>query len=122
MNRDPGDILDRFSISFLKMERIAEDTSKQEHNWFTEGLDELIKRCPNYDWHQFANYLYKINGLIWDLEADMRKGQLDDDLEEVGKRAIEIRKLNSLRVGFKNIVNKLIGEGIQDIKQDHISQ
>jgi len=122
LNRDPSDILDRFSISFLKMERIAEDVSKKEHEWFSEGLEELCQKYPAYDWHQLANYLYKVNGLIWDLEADMRKGQLDNDLEEVGKRAIEIRRLNSLRVGFKNIINKLVGEGVLDIKQDHISQ
>lgn len=122
MEREPGDLIDRYSISFLKMERIAEEASKDEHAWFSEGLEELKSKHSSFDWHQLADYIYKINSLIWDLEAKLRQGQIDNDLEEIGKRAIEIRKLNSLRVGFKNIVNKLCGEGVQDIKQNHISQ
>lgn len=122
MNRDAGDIIDRYSISFLKMERIDEKTSHNEHDMLQVGLDELSKKYPDYDWNQFANYIYKINGFIWELEAELRQGKIDNEIEEVGKRAIMIRKINSLRVGFKNIINKLVNEGIQDIKKDHLSQ
>ncbi len=122
MDRDCGDILDRYAISFLKMEKIDEQASKDEHAWLSEGLQELTEKHPDYDWHQFADYLYKINGFIWELEAELRQGQIDGNLEECGKRAIMIRKFNSLRVGFKNIVNKLVGEGVQDVKQNHVSQ
>lgn len=120
--RDAADVLDRYSISFLKMERIKEQAGKDEHAWLSEGLEELKSKYPDIDWEQAANYLYKINGFIWDLEAELRQGQIDNELEEVGKRAIGIRKLNSLRVGFKNIINKLVGEGVQDVKQNHVSQ
>lgn len=120
--RDAGDVLDRYSISFLKMEKIDEQASKDEHAWLSECLQELTEKYPDYDWHQFADYIYKINGFIWDLEAELRQGQIDGNLEECGKRAIMIRKFNSLRVGFKNIVNKIVGEGVQDIKQNHVSQ
>lgn len=120
--RDAGDVLDRHSISLLKTEKINEQASKDEHAMLSEGLQELTEQYSDYDWHQFADYIYKINGFIWDLEAELRQGQLDGNLEECGKRAIMIRKFNSLRVGFKNIVNKLVGEGVQDIKQNHVSQ
>ena len=120
--RDAGDVIDRYSISFLKMERINEQASKNEHEWLSLGLEELKTEHSLFDWDQFADYIYNINTLIWDLESELRQGQIDNDLLEVGKRAIAIRKLNSLRVGFKNIVNKLCGEGVQDIKQNHVSQ
>jgi hypothetical protein len=52
----------------------------------------------------------------------MRKGELDNDVAEVGRRAILIRKFNSIRVGVKNIVNALVHEGYQDVKKDHGSE
>jgi hypothetical protein len=118
MQRDAGDILDRYSIAQLKAERIG---SNEEYEYFKIGFDELKARF-NHNWEQWAEQFYLINSYIWDLEADMRKGFLDNNIEEVGRRAILIRKFNALRVNFKNIVNNIVNEGIQDIKHDHLSQ
>ena len=65
--------------------------------------------------------LYDINAFIWEKESDMRQGKLDGVLHEVGLRAIEIRKLNNIRVGIKNLINKLTNSGFIDIKSDHLS-
>jgi hypothetical protein len=68
------------------------------------------------------NQLIEINGMIWDLESDIRKGREGElGLEEVGRRAIKIREFNKIRVGYKNDVVEVFGEGYKDIKMNHAS-
>lgn len=79
-------------------------------------------RYPQYNWIDIAEHLYYINGLIWELEAQIRQGVLDNNIVEVGNRSIWIRKINKLRVDFKNLINGILKEGFQDIKKDHLSE
>jgi hypothetical protein len=124
MKRDIGDLLDRWSIAKLKSERNAHPNSLKEYLAFEKELQKEEKRklITIISLRECADYLYKINGFIWDLEAQLRQGELDKDLKEVGRRAILIRKFNSLRVGFKNIINKIYGDGFQDYKKNHLSE
>ena len=56
-----------------------------------------------------------MNGKIWDLESDIRKGKEGElGLEEVGRRAIAVRELNKIRVGYKNDIVDMFKEGIID--------
>jgi hypothetical protein len=123
MRRDIGDILDRWSIAKLKSERNPHPDSLKEYLVFEKELKRQEKKqLFNFiSLRECADYLYKINGFIWDLEADLRQCKIDGDLKEVGRRAILIRNFNSLRVGFKNIINKIYGDGFQDIKFQHLS-
>ena len=68
------------------------------------------------------NHCKEINSQIWDLEADIRQGALDNDLPEVGRRAIMIRRINGLRVSFKNLITELLKDGFKETKQDHLSE
>lgn len=122
MQRDIGDILDRGTIAKLKKERISDPENIREWEAFQLEIDNLIIKYPQFQIMMFFKIMYDINGMIWDLESDMRQGKLDGVLSEVGRRAIEIRKLNNLRVCTKNIINKLTGEGFQDIKKQHLSE
>jgi hypothetical protein len=64
--------------------------------------------------------LYNINGEIWNLESDIRKGREKElGLEEVGRRAILIREWNKKRVAIKNQMVDLFEEGFKDIKVNH---
>lgn len=63
-----------------------------------------------------------VNIKISILEADIRKGKLDGDLLEVGKRAIQIRDLNRERVAIKNALNELLHTGFKEVKVNHASQ
>ena len=75
-----------------------------------ENLDIYIKR------------LYEINGEIWDLESDIRKGKEGElGLEEVGRRAIAIRSFNNIRVSLKNEINNKFNSGYKETKVDHAS-
>jgi hypothetical protein len=122
MNIASGDILDRFSIVKLKMDR-ATEKPLQEYEAFEKAFKEVKVKYPQFDWDLFLDIAYRTNGLIWDLEGAIRNAQLDDNLMETGKRAIMIRKVNGIRVGIKNLANSLTGEGFVEVKnRDHLSQ
>ena len=116
MKMSIGDIVDRYSICKLKTERLGLDNSKE--------LSELKSEIDLYDGiNEFVDKLYDINGQIWDLESDIRKGNEDVlGLEEVGRRAIQIRGYNGIRVGYKNDINSKYNEGFVEIKMNHGSE
>jgi hypothetical protein len=122
MERDAGDIIDRWAIAKLKAERIGADESKKEYLWFCEGISELEKKYPAINWDSYRQKILNIHSRIWNLESGIRQGQLDNDLTEVGRRAIQIRDWNKKRVALKNEINLKTGEGFQDIKKDHGSE
>jgi hypothetical protein len=122
MQRDAADILDRGAIAKLKFERITDPENIKEWDAFNSEIINLEHSFPELTISSFFKLLYDINSFIWEKEADMRQGKLDGVLYEVGIRAIEIRKLNNIRVGVKNLVNTLTKTGWMDIKKDHISE
>jgi len=122
MERDAGDIIDRWAIAKLKAERIGAEESKKEYSWFCEGIIELETKYPAINWDSYRQHILDIHSRIWNLESGIRQGKLDHNLEEVGLRAIQIRDWNKKRVALKNEINLKTGEGFQDIKKDHGSE
>jgi hypothetical protein len=134
MERDAGDILDRWSIAKLKAERIGTEDNLKEDRAFTEELLQLQNKYPEFDWCLFTKMMLDINDFIWQLEAGLKSGKetlknpyyiLDDinkdALAKIGTTTILIRNFNHLRINFKNIINKLTHTGFQDQKKDHLS-
>ena len=111
-----GEIADRYTICKLKSERTEVDCSAE--------LSLLKQEVDQYtDIQLFIDELYKINGTIWTLESDLRKGKENIlGLEEVGRRAIQIRNHNGERVRVKNEINIKYKEGFVETKVDHCSQ
>ena len=111
-----GEIADRHSICKLKLERTDLDCSIE----FNALLTELNK----YENIQlYLDQLYEINGSIWDLESDIRKGKEGLlGLSEVGSRALKIRNFNGMRVSIKNQINEFYKEGFIEQKIDHASE
>lgn len=114
MKRDLGDIIDRASIACLKAERIKEPECIREWEYF--------KKYVKKKHIMFFDLMKSINTMVWDLEADIRQKKLDGALSEVGRRAIEIREHNHLRVQLKNIINTIYKQGFLDIKRNHLSE
>lgn len=110
-----SEIADRYSIAILKKERAAADNDLE--------IQTLGNELSNYQGTlEFVEKLKEINGKIWDLESDIRKGkEAELGLEEVGRRAIQIREFNKIRVQYKNEMVKIYGEGFEDIKMNHAS-
>ena len=135
MNRDSGDILDRWSISCLKNERIATEETAKEYKAFCRALEEVEKEYKDLDWEQIEEMIYSINDYIWQLEAGLKSGKdalpnphyiLDEmnnkTLAKIGATTILIRNINHLRIKFKNLINKLCKTGFQDTKKNHLSE
>lgn len=111
-----GDIADRYAICKLKSERLNLDNSQE-----LLELDNEIKMYEGIT--SYVDSLYAINGMIWDLESDIRKGNESIlGLEEVGRRAIQIREYNGVRVGIKNDINSKYNEGFVEVKMNHGSE
>lgn len=111
-----GDIVDRFTICKLKSERLQLDLSQE--------INELTNEINDYDnLDEFIDKLYEVNGNIWDLESDIRKGnEAILGLEEIGRRALKIRDFNNIRVSVKNEINSKLGEGFVEYKMNHGSE
>jgi uncharacterized protein YxjI len=115
-----SEILDRYSIAILKKER-ADAENSIEINDLKSEIDNYIKNHGEFI-NQKIKDLIEVNGNIWDLESDIRKGKEGDlGLEEVGRRAIKIREYNKIRITHKNNIVDYFGEGYKDIKMNHVS-
>lgn len=109
-----GEIADRYSILLLKKERLQDENIMGEFKVF----HELVLAKPHL--HEGVQELYKENGLIWDLESDIRRGkEAELGLEEVGRRAIQIRDHNKNRIAIKNKINV---NWFKEVKVNHASQ
>jgi len=88
------ELLDKRSIIQLKIERIPtrKKELEQEYKDYTEAIleyeiENIASSVELAEWH---DELYKINGQIWDLEADIRSGKEGElGLEEIGKRELK---------------------------------
>lgn len=113
MKMPASEMADRLSIAILKHQRTPNDMSDEINSYKSE-----LQSYEN--WEAFVDKLIEVNGKIWDLEADIRSGREGElGLEEVGRRAIAIRGLNKIRVGYKNEMVELYKEGFKDIKMNH---
>jgi len=108
-----SEVADRLSICRLKQERTIEDL-RGEIGLYENELGQYAG-VENY-----IDQLYEINGEIWQLEADIRRGREKEiGLEEVGRRAVLIREWNKQRINVKNQMVIAYGEGFEDIKINH---
>lgn len=111
-----SEIADRYSILLLKSQRTDVDVQLELESYKNE-LISYSEITP------FVSRLVEINGKIWDLESDIRKGKEQElGLEEVGRRALAIRDFNNVRVAIKNEITEFYGEGFKEIKKNHASE
>jgi hypothetical protein len=131
MEISPGDLVDRLSILTLKSERLPPNAEvRREYVAIRNACEDAGISSAAFE------KLFEVNGKIWDLESDIRKGRentlelssdvkvMDFDklrqLAEVGRRALMIRDLNGKRVELKNTLNTRLG-GFIEVKGDHAS-
>ena len=114
------EVADRYTIALLKIQRL--DASEidvgemqRQIDYYKEGLD-----LDNPELGNLVDKLYHVNGLMWDAEHAIRKGQDEGlGLEEIGTRAIHIRDLNRDRMKVKNDIIDLTGDGFKDAKMNY---
>lgn len=125
-----SDFLDRLTI--LRMKARLDDSASRE---LTGYLDELRKilddQClatSGVEMVVAIMQLAEANAKIWLTEAAIRKEFPEDpsaseemDLEEIGRRALQIRAYNRLRIDAKKIIDAVSGEE-PDNKVEHASE
>ena len=114
------EVADRYTIALLKIQRldaseIDVDEMQRQIDYYKEGLD-----LDNPELANLVDKLYHVNGLMWDAEHAIRKGQDEGlGLEEIGTRAIHIRDLNRDRMKVNNDIIDLTGDGFKDAKMNY---
>jgi len=113
-----AEVCDRYTIAQLKMERLPAsedpDSFAKQVGFYAGGID-----WSNTTLTSLVVELYNINGKMWNAEFAIRQGQDEGlGLDEIGKRALLIRDLNKERIGIKNAICDLVGDGFKDCKMN----
>ena len=111
------ELFDRLAIAEVKFKKTR--ANEQELIWYQ-------KQVQDFDLTAVSNLyddLKEIHQEIWALEAELKSGKEEElPLEEIGRRAIAIRNKNNKRIRIKNAMADLLGDSIQEIKKDHLSE
>ena len=115
INISIGELVDKYTICKLKSERAQIDCSKE--------MSDYLAEIETYEGIQpYVDQLYEINGKAWITESEIKKENENIiGLEEVGRRAVQGRELNKMRVKIKNTINSKYNEGYIEVKADHDS-
>ena len=120
MEMSIGEFMDKISIQLHKVDKIGEES----YPVFVKLTEELLLKTPTEHIEEVIKSLrelHRINGEIWILESDLRRGKEKSlGLKEVGKRAIKIRNWNRKRIAEQNRLIDIFG-GFKNIKKDHSS-
>lgn len=111
------ELLDRLAIAEIKFQRT--NANQEELQWYQRQVDALDMQLIQQEFKKLKD----IHNQIWDLESDLKTGvEHKHSLEEIGRRAIEIRNLNNRRIALKNAMAEAMQCPVREIKQDHLSQ
>jgi hypothetical protein len=116
-----GDVADRLTILLQKFIHGKSDGNCFETRCQIEECLIGLGMDPNLALSFTA--LLDANVTIWWLETDLRNGKEGTlPLEDVGRRAIQIRNTNKERIAAKNKVAESLGEIRLEVKVNHASE
>ena len=116
-----ADIADRLSILVLKNARGLPCADELEL-YAVELWNTVLNRNGGYLVLRATFSLIEVNACIWELEAAIRAGRdAELSLEEIGKRALQIRDANRRRIQLKNDITDLSQTGYTELKINHAS-
>lgn len=111
------ELVDRLAIAQVKHEITGANDA--ELNWYLDQFNQL-------DFAHIQTELAQLKAVhqqIWALESDIRQGKEHNlGLEEIGRRALEIRDWNNQRVKLKNLMAAKLHCTVREIKKDHASE
>lgn len=106
------ELVDRYAIAQVKHNRTG-GANQAELDFYEQQMLNIDKTTI---WQELQA-LKILHDKIWSLEDDFKKCRIDGtDLDEVGRRALEIRDYNSFRVQLKNIVAEKLNDPVREIK------
>lgn len=111
------ELFDRLAIAEVKFKKTR--ANEQELIWYQRQVQDFDLTAVS----NLYDDLKEIHQEIWALEAELKSGKEEElPLEEIGRRAIAIRNKNNKRIRIKNAMADLLGDSIQEIKKDHLSE
>ncbi len=118
-----AEVLDGFSISELKKDRIGGPQTIAKYEKYKKGFEEIKTKFPQYDWDFIYKMFLDANKLCWKYEAAIRQGVVDHDPLFVHKHSELVREFNSMRIALGNLVSLFLGETEElNIKSQHVSE
>ena len=118
-----SELIDRYTITKLKDERIKDHDSKEDLRTLTRSICESLPLDSSMKKYiAWMKDLKEINGKIWDAEAEIRAG-LEENItaEEGWALCIKVRDLNRVRNSIKNEIVKETGEGFREVRVNCIA-
>lgn len=117
--------LDKLSILTLKLDRLGNHPNRsaveREHAFYVAVVD-LYRKDDFEVKDTWLRTLMEINARIWDIEALIRQEREGEiTLEEIGRRALQIRNINRERVEYKNKIAEELGIDFFEVKVNHAS-
>lgn len=111
------ELVDRLAIAEIKWQRTQ--ANRDELEWYREQMQNFDISLITQNMQQ----LQIIHNSIWELEKELKSGQEHKlSLEEIGRRAIEIRNLNNRRIQLKNLMAEKLNCTVREIKKEHASE
>jgi hypothetical protein len=111
------ELVDRLVIAEIKFEKTQANTKELE--WY-----QIQAKNHNLEIVQAELVeLKQIHLQIWELEKELKSGtEQNIPLEEIGRRAINIRNHNHQRIRLKNRMAEILQCQVREIKKDHVSE
>lgn len=111
------ELFDRLVIAQVKYSRTQSNI--EELNWYNQQVKNYNTKTIQPELEELSI----IHNKIWDLESLLKSGKEHElPLDEIGRRAIEIRNWNNRRVTLKNRIAEILECSVREIKKDHLSQ
>ena len=112
-----GELIDRLIIARIKSEKLGLVTNESE--WYESSVQDLDLDIVEPE----MTALKQAHLKIWEMESLLKSGLEEQiSLDEIGRRAIEIRNFNADRIAIKNAIGEKLNCPVIEIKQDHLSE
>ena len=113
------ELMDRLVIARVKFEK-SQGANRAELEFSQQQVQHIDLSVIESELKSLEN----IHKQIWSLEAELKSGRESElSLEELGRRAIEIRNWNNRRIALKNAMADKLGQSdLHEIKRDHLSE
>ena len=115
----PGELIDKFTILDIKLNRIKEKKKTQnirkEHKILKRQIEKNLPKSKRLS--ALISKLKTINKTLWDIEDQIRVCERKQDFEKKFiKLARSVYQKNDLRSSYKREINKLLGSEIIEEK------
>ena len=125
------ELIDRITISEIKIEKLKIPHLKEELDAYQEALNEFVEKNIEIK-QEWFDRLKKVNTKIFELEFAVREIMDADDVwkaaeekfgfAELGRRVQIISKFVVERANIKNEIAEQTGYGFKEVKTDYCGQ